>query len=85
MVLALLLEALRQGMLMNFRYYRREILALIIDILFFLRSDIFLVLLLDLVSLGIQHRSGSRILAFRTGRDSLPGLLFFGGPGRSIL
>jgi len=50
MVLALLLEALRQGMLMNFRYYRREILALILDILFFLRSDIFLVLLLlDLI------------------------------------
>jgi hypothetical protein len=52
LVLALLLEAPRQGLLVNFRDYRREILAIILVILFFLGSDIYLLLLLDLIWLA---------------------------------
>ena len=52
LVLALLLEAPRQGLLVNFRDYRREILAIILIILFFLGSDIYLLLLLDLICLA---------------------------------
>lgn len=52
LVMALLLEAPRQGLLVNFRDYRREILAFILVIIFFLGSDIYLLLLLDLICLA---------------------------------